>query len=189
MQWTWSPLSWTARAVPLPPPDKQVSFSLHFSSPTSRPLESEMLTRIRNVYKYICMETTHFTKWLPLAEGTCNNQSPSRPFLPSRGGTAFQPPLRPPCERCTEWQRIAMIGTIMLRRLTQTVAPWQHGNGGRDRLFCGDFRICRDVRIFQFLKRWKEISSFPSLPPYGLNSPKSFYSFAYFCFPPSHVVT
>ena len=43
-QWTWSPLSWTARAVPLPPPDRQASFSLHSTSPTSRPLESKMLT-------------------------------------------------------------------------------------------------------------------------------------------------
>ena len=43
-QWTWSPLSWTARAVPLPPRDKQGSLSLHSTSPTSRPLESKMLT-------------------------------------------------------------------------------------------------------------------------------------------------
>ena len=90
--------------------------------------------RAMSAHTYIHMETTHFKKGLPLllAEGTCNNRSPCRPFPPSRGETASQPPLCPPCEQCTEWQRMAMNGTNMLCRLTQTVAPWQHGNGEKE---------------------------------------------------------
>ena len=75
------------------------------------------------VYTYIRMETTHFKKWLLLAEGTCNNRSPCRPFPPSRGETASQPPLCPPCERCNDWQRMAMIGTLCFAGLHKLLHP------------------------------------------------------------------